>query len=80
MKEDDPDSAMVCMTGARCGKRSTRIIARNSNPTEGEESNNNSEGHVTPVTDNEVPLIGKNTGGMASPVLRDISDDVSLAT
>ena len=68
------------MTGAWRGKRSTRITVHNSNPAEGEESDNTSKGHVTPVTNDEAPLIGKNIGGMSSTVLRDIDDDVSLAT
>ncbi|XXG41770.1 hypothetical protein AAC387_Pa01g2168 [Persea americana] len=80
MKEDDPDIAIVCMTGARHGILSTRSTAHNSSPVEGEESNNTSEGHVTPVTDDETLLTGKNIRGMGSPVLRDIDNDVSLAS
>ena len=80
MKEDDPNTAMVCMTGTRRGKRSARITVRGSNPMEGEESDNASEGHETLVIDEETPLIGKNTGGLDSPILSGIDDDVSLAT
>ena len=59
---------MVCMTRARHGRRSTRIPVRNSNPAKGEESDNSSKGHVTPLTDDEAPPICKNTGGMSSPI------------
>ena len=69
MKEDDPGTTIVCMTGARRGRRYTRITAQSSNPIEGEESNNASKGHETPLTGEDAHLINKNTGGMNSPVL-----------
>ncbi|XXG88458.1 hypothetical protein AAC387_Pa12g0666 [Persea americana] len=47
---------------------------------EGEELDDASEGHETLVTNEEAPLMNKNTGGMASPVLWAIDDDVSLTT
>ncbi|XXG82965.1 hypothetical protein AAC387_Pa10g0836 [Persea americana] len=78
MKDDDPDTAMVCMIGVRLDRRSVRTIVRSSNPVEGTTSDNASKGHETPVTDEEAPLMNKNTGGMVSPVLWAIDDDVSL--
>ena len=78
IKEDDHDAAMVCMIMTRRGRHSTRITARSSNPIEGEESYNASEGHETPVSDEEAPLINKNTGGTASPVLQAIDDDIFI--
>lgn len=45
VKEDDPYTAMVCMTGARRNRQSTRSAARNSDPTERGDSDNTSEGH-----------------------------------
>ena len=80
MKEDDPDTTMVCMTGARWGGRFARLTARSSNPTESEELDNASEGHDTPVIDEDAPPINKSTGGMDSPVLWVIDDNVSLIT
>ena len=80
VKEDDPDTTMVCMVGTRRGRRSTKIIARNSDPAKGEESENTSESRLTLITDNEAPLVGKNTRGMSSLVLRDIDDDVLPTT
>lgn len=71
---------MVCMAGALHGRHSTRITARNSDPAVGEESNNTFGGYVTLVTDDETLLVGENTRGISSPVLRDIDDDVSLTT
>ena len=43
----DLDTAIVYMTGARRGKRFARNTARNSNPTEGGDSDNTYEDHVT---------------------------------
>ncbi|XXG77454.1 hypothetical protein AAC387_Pa08g1601 [Persea americana] len=80
MKEDDLDTVMVYMTGTQRGRRSAGITARNSNPTDGGESNSAFDGRETPVTDEKTPLVGKNTGGMASIVLWVIDDDVSLIT
>ena len=80
MKEDDLEIAMVCMPRARCGRRSARLTARSSNPAESEESDNALEGHETLVIDEDAPSINKNTGGMNSPVLRAIDDNVSLTT
>ena len=71
---------MVYMTGARRGRRSARLMAQSSNPIESEESDNASEGHETPVTDEDAPPINKNTRGMDSPVLRAIDDNVSITT
>lgn len=80
VKEDDPDIAMVCMTRAIRCRRSTRLTARSSNPTKSEESANASEGHETPVTDEDAPPINKNTRGMDSLILWAIDDNVSLTT
>ena len=55
-------------------------MAQSSNPIESEESDNASEGRETPVTDEDAPLINKNTGGMDAPVLWVIDYDVSLTT
>ncbi|XXG47403.1 hypothetical protein AAC387_Pa02g2065 [Persea americana] len=80
VKEDGPDIAMVCMTGARRSRCSARLAARSSNPIESEESDNASEGNENPVTDEDAPLINKNIGGMDSPVLWAIDGNVSLTT
>lgn len=77
MKEDDLDIAMDFMTEARRSRCSARLTARSSNPAESEESDNASEGHETPVTDEDAPPTNKNTRGMDSPVLRAIDDNVS---
>ncbi|XXG41553.1 hypothetical protein AAC387_Pa01g1993 [Persea americana] len=69
VKEDDPETAMVCMTGGRRDRRSARLTAQSSNPID-----------ETLVTDENVLLIKKNTEGMDSPILRVIDDDVSLTT
>ena len=61
-------------------RHSARITIQSSNPIEGEESDNTSDGHETSFTDEETPLINKNIRGMASPVLRAIDDDISLTT
>ena len=45
-----------------------------------EESNNASKGQETSVIDEETPLVGKNIGGIDSPILRGIDDYVSLTT
>ncbi|XXG82304.1 hypothetical protein AAC387_Pa10g0284 [Persea americana] len=79
-KEDDHDTAMVCMIRARRGRRSARLMAQSSNPIESEELDNAFKGHETPVTDEDTPLINKNTEGMDSLVLRAIDDNVSLTT
>ncbi|XXG47264.1 hypothetical protein AAC387_Pa02g1936 [Persea americana] len=80
IKEDDLDTAMICMIGARCSRRYARLTAQSSNPIESEESYKTSKGHETQVTDEDAHLINKNTGGMDSPVLWAIDDDVSLTT
>ena len=80
MKEDDPDIAIVCMTGARRGRRSAKLTAQNSNLAESEESDNALEGHEIPVTNEDAAPIDRNTGGMDSPVLWAIDDNVSLTT
>lgn len=80
VKEEDPDVASVCVARTRCSKRSCRSAACNLEPTDGGDSDETSEGHVTSVTDDEAPLINKNTGDTSSPVLQDIDDDTSLAT
>ena len=77
-EEDDLDIAIVCMTRARRGRHSARLTARSSSPIESEESDNASEGHETPVTDEDAPPINKSTGGMESHILRAIDDNVSL--
>ncbi|XXG47868.1 hypothetical protein AAC387_Pa02g2436 [Persea americana] len=71
---------MACITGARRGRRSAKITAQSSNPIESEESDNASKVHETWVIDKDAPLINKNIGGMASPILRAIDDDTSLTT
>ncbi|XXG79862.1 hypothetical protein AAC387_Pa09g0841 [Persea americana] len=78
MKEDDPETVMVCMTRAKCGRRSAKISTQSSNPIEGEESDNTSKGHETPVIDEDAPLTNKNTRGMASPVHVAVDDETSL--
>ncbi|XXG52803.1 hypothetical protein AAC387_Pa03g1023 [Persea americana] len=80
LKEDDIATAMVCMTGARRGRCFAIITAQSSNPIEDEESDNDTEGHETPVIDEDAPLINKNTGRMDSPVLRAIVYNVLLTT
>ena len=71
---------MVCITRARRGRHSARLMARSPNPTKSEELDNASEGHETPVTNEDAPPINKNTGGMDSPLLRAIDDNVSITT
>ncbi|XXG42315.1 hypothetical protein AAC387_Pa01g2629 [Persea americana] len=68
------------MVGARRGRHSARVTVQSSDCIEGEESDDVSKGHKTPVTDEDVPLINKNTGGMDSPVLQAIDDGISLTT
>lgn len=80
MKEDDPNTAMVYMTGARRGRRFAKLTTQSSNPIKREESDNAFKGHETSVTDEDAPLINKNTGGMDSPIPWVIDDDVSLTT
>lgn len=80
VKEEDPDVALVCVAGTRCSKWSCRSVACNLEPTDGGDSEETSEGHVTLVTDDEAPPINKNTGATSSLVLQDIDDDTSLAT
>ena len=80
VKEDDHDTVMVYMTETRHGRHFTRITTRSSNPIQGEELDNTSKGYETPVTDEEAPLINKNTEGIASPMLQAIDDNVSLTT
>ena len=67
--ENDFDIAMVCMTGARRGRQSARLTARSSNPAKSEELDNGSEGHETPVTDEDALPTNKNTGTSILPYL-----------
>lgn len=77
VKEEDPEVAMVCMAGTGCSRRASQSAACNPILTNEPDSDGMSDGHVTPMTDEEAPPINKNTGASSSPVLQSINGDSS---